>query len=142
MTEFALDKIQVLDNDSVYQLAEKGSQQALQDPSFLAANLLDHRFLGKQLSAEKIADATHYICESSPDSAHAMTMFIAEQSPYNQTALSSDVEPSVWWAAGKRLGFDASLVNVALSLVTAAANRAGLARQFSTLVYKAYVPHP
>ena len=48
-------------------------------------------------------------------------------------AVIADVEPHVWWDAGKRLGFDEALYEIARKLLTATANSAGLERQFSTL---------
>ena len=51
----------------------------------------------------------------------------------SDAAVIADVEPQVWWAAGKRLGFDEALCEIASKLLTATANSAGLERQFSTL---------
>ena len=47
--------------------------------------------------------------------------------------LRNKVNPVVWWVAGKRIGFDSGLCDMALRLVTDVANSAGLERRFSTM---------
>ena len=46
---------------------------------------------------------------------------------------SADVSPKAWWQTGLRLGFSASLVDLAVQLHSTAASSAGVERQFSTL---------
>ena len=43
------------------------------------------------------------------------------------------VAPASWWKMGKRLGFDNSLVQVAMGLVSGVPNSGGLERCFSLL---------
>ena len=80
----------------------------------------------KYFDRDQIRVATQFIKGLNVDASTALTTMIANAPPYNQSILSADVSPVVWWSAGKRLGFDNALCDVALKLVSAIANSAGL----------------
>ena len=130
-----IESIGNMDNPTVSNLVKIRSEEMLVDPAFLAANLLDHRYLGKRLTSQQMTEATKYITDKDPEAAEPLTLLLAGVAPYDSRALSVKVDPQIWWVAGKRLGYHGSLCKVALHLTSAVANSAGLERQFSTLKF-------
>jgi hypothetical protein len=128
-----LENLKQINNPKVLELAKERSKQPLQDATFLAANLLDHRYNGARLTGKQVKEATDFITQLSPDSKSALTKFLAKSDPYDCNCLSADESPTTWWSAGLRLGFDSNLCTVASQLTSAVANSGGLERQFSTL---------
>ena len=128
-----VDQMMPLNNQQVINFAKERCDEAISEPAFLAAYLMDHRYMGARLIPDQIRVATQFIKGLNVDASTALTTMIANAPPYNQSILSADVSPVVWWSAGKRLGFDNALCDVALKLVSAVANSAGLERQFSTM---------
>ena len=128
-----LETVAQLQNPAVKNMAKQRAQEMLQEPCFLAANLLDPRYFGQRLSAQQLREAMGFIKAANPLTEDALTQYIAKASPYEPGILGRNVNPGVWWTAGKRLGFDENLCQVAMMLVTAVANSAGLERQFSTM---------
>ena len=128
-----LHTIDGLQNPEIREFAKKRCHEMLKDHCFLAANLLDPRYLGERLNPAQIRNAIKFIKSINPDVEQSLTQFVAKTSPYDMDSLGKNIEPGVWWVAGKRIGFDMHLCNVALGLVTGVANSAGLERQFSTM---------
>jgi hypothetical protein len=93
------------------------------------------RYQGRRLSHNQIEMAAEFIRLLKPDDATraAVTQFMGKAAPYSSSLLSDSVAPTVWWSAGRRLGFQEGLVEVAEQLLTCSASSAGLERLFSTL---------
>ena len=93
--------------------AKERCDEAISEPAFLAAYLMNHRYMGARLIPDQIKVATQCIKRLNVDESTALTTMIANAPPYNQNILSADVSPVVWWPAGKRFGFDNALCDVA-----------------------------
>ena len=66
-------------------------------------------FTGDRLTAPQTTKAVKYVKELNSEAVHPLTLYLAKQAPYDTDALSRDVNPESWWAAGKRLGFHDAL---------------------------------
>jgi hypothetical protein len=133
-----LDELEKSGYDHAVNKATERSRLALDNPAFLAANLLDHRFSGHRLTPQQVQTAIEFVVSlhDEPQVSEvrtALTMYLAKSAPYNTLSLSQDIAPADWWSAGLRLGFSSSLVTVAVQLTSAVATSAGLERQFSTM---------
>lgn len=93
------------------------------------------RYQGRRLSPNQLEIGAQFITLLKSDDATkaAVTQFMGKAAPYNSSLLSNAVTPLVWWNAGRRLGFNEGLVDVAEQLLTCSASSAGLERLFSTL---------
>ena len=102
-------------------------------PVFLAAYLLDHRYEGRKLDPEDTKLALSYIKSIGANAMANVAMYMNREEPYLQECFDDfrSVAPASWWKMGKRLGFDDSLVQVAMGLVPRVPNSAGLERCFS-----------
>ena len=126
------ENAQVVENANVKKMVEKRCQKALKNPAFLAANILDPRYRGSRLKPQQLKEATAYILELDNGVSDQMTIFLANDAPYNCAHLSVN-NPGSWWKAGIIFGFCPALSNVARRLISGVPNSAGLERQFSTL---------
>ena len=118
--------------------AEKVAKRAKAalSPEILAANLLDHRYGGKDFNKVETASAIEYLNEIDNGIMRDVTNYMAKEPPYSENLFGesySGVKPSVWWKTGRRIGFSDKLCEIAESLVGGIASSAGLERQFSTL---------
>ena len=127
-----IQQLKQLNNNDVINLAMARCNTVTSNPCFLAANLLDPRYEGHQLTPAQIKQAINYITSMKLATTTHLTLLLAKAEPYNMD-LGSDVSPVVYWRAGKRLGFSQDLIDVATILLSAVANSACLERQFSTL---------
>ena len=106
------------------------------DDCMMAANLLDHRFCGRNMMPVELTKAKNFIKAIELGLTPELTLYMAKESPYVPDLFDEnhqDVRPAAWWKSGARIGFADKLVTIALSLVTAVGLSAGLERQFSTL---------
>ena len=108
------------------------SSSVFQEPMFLAAHVLHHRFNGNRLSPTQMQSAIEYVV-SKLGGRDDINLYLAKQAPFSEAVFQSDVCPVVWWQAGQRMGFPSALVDVAVRLSSTVASSAGLERQFSTL---------
>ena len=105
-------------------------------PVMLAANLLDHRYSGSNMSPIEVQEALAYIASVDDTCLADVTKFMARHTPYNEKLFEgsfADVSSSTWWKSGEKLGFDPNLITCAISIVSSVSSSGGLERQFSTL---------
>ena len=107
-----------LQTRDVTEVMTQHSKQVLQQGCLLAANLMDPRYFGQRLSPAQLREAMSFIQSRHSDIGAQLTEFIARATPYDFANLNAD-NPAVWWTAGRRLGFDATLCDAALNIVTA-----------------------
>jgi hypothetical protein len=114
------------------------SKQALECPFFLLANVLDHRFSGKQLSASQIRVARDFADTLGPEIGTALTSYLARTDPFSEALFAQTGDPAPWWQAGRLSGFPQALSAVAMRLCACIASSATLERNFSTM---GLIPH-
>ena len=105
-------------------------------PVMLAANLLDHRYCGSNMSPIEVQEALAYIASVDDTCLAGVTKFMARHTPYNEKLFEgsfADVSSSTWWKSGGKLGFDPNLITCAISIVSSVSSSGGLELQFSTL---------
>ena len=116
-----------------YNLVHERSLQALECPFFLLANVLDHRYAGKNLSPEEVSKAREFASSLGPEVGTALTLYLARTSPFAEALFADTGDPNSWWRAGQVSGFPEPLVSVALRLCACLASSANLERNFSTM---------
>ena len=117
------------------EILEKRRKMAV-TPVMLAANLLDHRYCGSNMSPIEVQEALAYIASVDDTCLADVTKFMARHTPYNEKLFEgsfADVSSSTWWKSGGKLGFDPNLISCAISIVSSVSSSGGLERQFSTL---------
>lgn len=101
---------------------------------FRAAYLLEPKFRGAELQPESLDDAVQFVINLRPNALNlrqALTSYVANMAPYDSRTFQRD--SPVWWIAGKRIGFDNDLAEIAQDLGSCICNSAGLERSFSTM---------
>lgn len=132
-----LHKLQHAGNHHALSQATEHSNPTLDTPVFLAANLLDHRYTGHNLTPQPIHITVEFVASIHDEPQHSevttvWTLYLAKLVPYNTLSLSCDIAPADRLSAGLWLGFSSLLVSVAVQL-TAVATSAGLESQFSAM---------
>ena len=88
----------------------------------LAANILDHRFAGSNLSPVEFTSCKDYLKSLEPTICFDLTQYLAKEAPYTADLFDEsyqDVNPVAWWKAGKKLLFGERLSSLAISLTSA-----------------------
>ena len=102
----------------------------------MAANILDHRYIGRGLTTSEMKTRMDYIKDTCPAAAPCAMTYIAQEGVFHKSMFGGaymSVSAISWWKTGARLGFPDVLVNYAVPLVSAVGKSAGLRRQFLTV---------
>ena len=114
---------------------EKRRKMAI-NPVVLAANLLDHRYTGNELSPLEVQEAMEYIGEMDELYLAETSKLCARDQPFVENLFKEaykELKPDTWWKSGVKMGFNPAFAEAAGALVASVASSAGLERQFSTL---------
>ena len=117
-------------------MSHRYNKAVLDTPVMLAANLLDHRYVGQNLDSQENAKALAYLKEINESIIPEVMKYISKVPPYSQHYFEGtfkDADPVSWWTLGLRLGFDKTLSDIAVSLVSCTSSSGGIERCFSTL---------
>ena len=109
------------------EILEKRRKMAV-TPVMLAANLLDHRYCGSNMSPIEVQEALAYIASVDDTCLADVTKFMARHTPYNEKLFEgsfADVSSSTWWKSGGKLGFDPNLISCAISIVSSVSSSGG-----------------
>ena len=98
---------------------------------FLLANVLDHRFCGRRLSASQHAVVKSYAKECGV--LDELLVYLAKEPPFLSPLFEELSGSYTWWAAGLASGFPSKLGEVGLKLAACEATTASLERHHSTL---------
>ena len=118
------------------EMSHRYNKAVLDTPVMLAANLLDHRYVGQNLDSQENAKALAYLKEINESIIPEVMKYISKVPPYSQHYFEGtfkDADPVSWWTSGLRLGFDKTLSDIAVSLVSCTSSSGGIERCFSTL---------
>ena len=118
------------------EMSHRYNKAVLDTPVMLAANLLDHRYVGQNLDSQENAKALAYLKEINESIIPEVMKYISKVPPYSQHYFEGtfkDADPVSWWTSGLRLGFDKTLSDIAVSLVSCTSSYGGIERCFSTL---------
>ena len=118
------------------EMSHRYNKAVLDTPVMRAANLLDHRYVGQNLDSQENAKALAYLKEINESIIPEVMKYISKVPPYSQHYFEGtfkDADPVSWWTSGLRLGFDKTLSDIAVSLVSCTSSSGGIERCFSTL---------
>ena len=114
-----MEEAKQIESQHVRDVLEQEAVQVLKQVRMLSVNLLDPRYFGVRLQPPEMRKIMEHSQLAHPEITTDMMKFIARTSPYDFNNINSD-NPTVWWTAGRRLGFNEELCDVAMKLVTAA----------------------
>ena len=105
-------------------------------PVVLAANLLDHRYGGGNLSPLEVGEAMSYIGEIDKSYLPHVSTFIARHELFKESLFDETykkLSPATWWKSGLKFGFEENFADFSSALVESITSSAGLERQFSII---------